>query len=896
MTAAPVLPNEPPSTSLPGSLQFGRFTTKLSSPRLRPNVVTRQQLLQRISHADAPVTILCAPAGYGKSTLATQWLVHSGVPAAWVSLDSYDNDPLDFFSLIVGAIQSIDRDVGAATSQLLHEVRSPTSQAIAKSLLEDVYATTRPFALVLDDYQEIDNVDIHEAMSALLLRLPGTMRVVIVSRTEPAMQLARLRSRQELLELGHEELRFSDDEALELLQRFNGLELTPGDVFSINDRAEGWVAGLQLVSYVLRGHSPERVRQFTNEFSGSVRSIENYLWEETIQRQSEATKQFLLRTSILSRFNAPLCEVVTGRADSATVLRQLEHDQMFLISLDEVGQWYRYHHLFADVLRDRLALETSEEDLARIHRGASAWYEENDQTEDAARHAFAGRDWERAVRLLERIGTELYYQDRITALHSWLQGLPQETLERSPRLALYLSYALIRLGFVRQAEDPMKIADDALTLEDNPVELSLVRLIKAQLSLATDIPHAISLAQEAIELLPEGMPHERSLGYLVIGLAFMLKGECAESERAFATTRSLAEISNHDWVQLAEFGGSSALLMQQGKLEESAVLARRILKLGDEMHAIPIQQAHVRLGEIYLEWNLLSDAERHFLHAEHLCDATNSILWRYEIGVGLARLAWARGDFEIAFDEIERGISFANEANRLTHIRFARAFQARFWVDAGRLALARLWAEGSDLDPTDSLDYVRFDEFMTLARLLVKEEQLEVARSLLETMAESARANGRNGDLVEISVLLAVTHKAEGNHAEALDVIDRALTLGVQGGYVRVFIDEGETIAPLLRHSSTRGANRDYVQSLLAAIDGSPVHPTQASADMFEALSEREIEVLRLVSAGLPNRNIGERLFITEKTVKKHLSNILGKLGATNRTQAVDQARRFGLI
>jgi LuxR family maltose regulon positive regulatory protein len=321
-----------------------------------------------------------------------------------------------------------------------------------------------------------------------------------------------------------------------------------------------------------------------------------------------------------------------------------------------------------------------------------------------------------------------------------------------------------------------------------------------------------------------------------------------------------------------------------------------MIKLGDETYSIALQQAYLRLGELDVEWNQLSDAERHFMHAEKLCDDTNSFLWKCEICLGLARIAWGRGDFEAAFDEVERAISAGNETGMRSLVRYARAHQARFWLAAGQLALARLWADSCEIDPNDTSAYERFYEHLTFVRTLIADDQFDLAHSMLDAIGERAKAAGRNGNLVEINMLLAMTHKREGNHAEALEAIDQALTLGSQGGYFRVFIAEGEAIALLLRHASTRGANRDLAQQLLAEIDGSAAHSPQPKTDMIDALSEREVEVLRLVSVGLPNRDIGQHLFISEKTVKKHLTNILGKLQATNRTQAVDQGRRMGLL
>src|SRR5215216_581255 len=405
-TMSAVLASLPvPAIDLPPPSRHRLLTTKISAPRLRPNLVFRTRLINEISDADVPLTVVCGPAGYGKSTLVTQWMVKTGTPTAWAQLDAYDNDPWDFFQLVASAIESIDPSVASSTRELLEGPRpADLSQEAIRSLLESLSATTRQFALVLDDYQVIESPAIHEAMREILLHLPPTMRVFVVSRTEPPLQLARLRGRHQVLELGQEDLRFTDEEALDLLQKTNGLDVTPGEVDSLNERAEGWVAGLQLVAYMLHAQSKEGIRQFVAEFCGSVRSIENYLWEEVITRQSSAIQDFLLRTSILDRFTAPLCAAITGIEDNGAAIRHLERCRLFIVPLDHLGHWYRYHHLFSDVLRDRLAQAMPEEELGDLHRRAAVWLEEHDFVEDAARHAVAGRDWERAAGLLEQIG------------------------------------------------------------------------------------------------------------------------------------------------------------------------------------------------------------------------------------------------------------------------------------------------------------------------------------------------------------------------------------------------------------------------------------------------------------------------------------------------------------
>ena len=404
------------------------------------------------------------------------------------------------------------------------------------------------------------------------------------------------------------------------------------------------------------------------------------------------------------------------------------------------------------------------------------------------------------------------------------------------------------------------------------------------------------LARDALEILPAERHGDRAVAYLLLGLSHQVRGECAEAEHDFASARGRADAGQHSWVQNVEMAGSGVILIQQGNLFDAAVLFRRVIKLNSDQLAIPSQQALLRLGEICLEWNNLEEAEAYFLQAEAGAEQTRTLLWRCETCLGLARVAWARGELEVAFDEVERAIDFAGQTSLLNQVRYARAHQARFWLAAGQFALARRWAESCDLDPYLPPEFIRIYEHMTFVRLLIAEDESRSALAMLEGIGSDARAMGRDGNLLEVLMLQSLAFKRLGDHGDALDCLESALSIGVTGNYVRTFVNEGEPIAPLLRHAATRGAYREYAQSILTAIDGSEPLLSQVNVGMVDALSEREVEVLRLVSAGLPNRDIGQTLFISEKTVKKHLSNILGKLEATNRTQAVDQARRMGLL
>ncbi len=792
------------------------LTTKISAPRLRPDLVNRARLIEAISFADVPLTVVCGPAGFGKSTLVSQWIIKSGTPTAWAQLDAYDNDPWGFFHLIASAIDSIDPDIASSTLQLLESpLDAGSTQAVIQSLMESLSATTRPFALVLDDYQVITSPVIHDVIRDLLLYVPPTMRVFVISRTDPPLHLARLRGRHQVLELGQDDLRFTDDEALELLQKTNNLQVTAGDVDSLNGHAEGWVAGLQLVAYMLHAQSREGIRQFVAEFSGSVRSIEDYLWEEVIGRQSVAFQDFLLRTSILDRFTAPLCTAVTGIEDSGAAIQHLERSNLFVVPLDHLGHWYRYHHLFADVLRDRLAQVLPEEQLNDLHRRASVWLEDHDFIEQAARHAVAGRDWDRVATLLEQICGELYAQDRAAALCAWIQGVPRATLVQHPKLAFWLAYALSRMGHFRQAAAPLRIAEQAWVLSNDHSHLGDLRIVQALRSATQDTGHAVEYAKEAFDLLANDGTGSQAVAGIALAAAYLHDGDMDAAKMTYSVVRSTVDSEPREWVQLAEMNGSAYVLAKQGNLLEAAVLSRRVIKRADERHLMQAQFAHGALGSVCVEWNMIDEGVRHLRSAQALAEQTHMAIGRHGVSLSLARAFWAWGDVEAAFDEVERAIELANEMESPQGIRDARARQAQFWLAQGRVALAHRWADSNDLDPYLPPTYGRQSEYLTFARLLIVDDLPELALAILNAAADLAETQGRFADLLQILLLSALAHKVAGDQTAAMLAFHRSLAIGESGGFARIIVDEGASVAPLLRHATTRGAFRDYAQRLL---------------------------------------------------------------------------------
>ena len=888
-----------PDLSAPVSYPRSLVSTKLYPPRPRASLVERPELIGLLnSEPNHRLTAICAPAGYGKSTLVGQWLAQVSMQSTWASLDVSDNTPRAFFGLIVAALQSIDEGLVVGTEAKLARPGQVNAETIVRQLIDELSATTRPFVLVLDDYHSISEPEIHQGMDLLLQNMPIMMRLVLISRTEPPLHLARLRAGGEVCELGLQDLSFSPSEAIQFFQTSLNLDLAPSEVELLHKRTEGWVAGLYLAGFALRGQPRDRLGRYAEEFAGNPQFGNQYLWEEVLQNQPEDVRAFLLSTSVLDRFTAELCDAVTETRGSEEMIRRCQRDNLFILALDDDSSWHRYHNLFAEVLRDRRARSATDADTQELHRRASVWLDANGFLEDAIRHAIAGRDWDNSLRLLEDLGSTLFERDHVVALRAWLEGLPPEIMERSPRLTFWLAWSLGRTGRWNEGNRLLRISGESWTATNDWLGQGLLLLWHACRSLySLDNRRAIEYAAKALDILPEDRPAERVIALMTQGIAHLYHGDPTRAEHAFADVRVIVDTRSLPWLQEFEKSYSAAVLIQQGKLRESTVLGRQVVRAaGDAPSEIWVQHALLGLGQVQFEWDMLDDAHRTLLRAEELAETTRALQWKARIRAGLARVAWARGEFEDALDEIEQSIGFANQLGTLQEVRNVRAQQARFWIASHQLGLARRWAESCELDPYLPPEYERQFEHLTYVRLLILEDRWDLALEMLRGIQAEVESSRRSGEIVEIQVLSALAYKAGGQIPDALQSLRNALAAGEESGYCRVFVDEGDDLAFLLRHAATRGNHREHATRLLAVIEGTVSVEQLDQRGTPDALSEREVEVLRLVAAGMANRDIGQRLFISEKTVKTHLSHILGKLEATNRTQAVDQARRLGLL
>jgi len=912
--------------------------TKLHVPRGRRGLVKRPRLIERLSRgADSALTLVSAPAGFGKTTLLAEWLAGApadGRSAAWLSLDQRDNDPAVFWSYLVAALQTASPGVGAGALSLLQSPQTPI-EAVLATLLNDLSASSNDVVLVLDDYHVIDGSDVQDGMAFLLEHLPPQMHLVIASRADPALPLPRLRGRGELVEIRAADLRFTPDEAAAYLNEVMGLVLTAQDVAALEGRTEGWIAALQLAALSMQGRAD--IAGFIAGFAGDDRYIIDYLVEEVLQRQPDNVRSFLLKTSILSRLSGSLCDAVTGQDGGKPMLEALDRGNLFLVQLDDRRQWYRYQHLFGDVLRAHL-LDEQPDRVHELHLRASDWYERNGERSEAIRHALAAEDFERAADLVELAIPAMRRSRQEATVRGWLETLPGELVQLRP--VLIVGYAGVLLlggeleGVEARLEDAERWLDTTaanhvgpgaspagmVVVDDEEFRAlpGTIELYRAALALARgDVPDTEGHARRALELSPEEDHLRRASASGLLGLAYWTSGDLEQAHRAYADCMAGLRRVGH----VADtFGCAIALAdirRRQGRLGDAMHTYEQALQLASEQGGSVLRgtaDMYVGISELHRERNDLPAATQYLLRSqelgEHLGLPQNPYRWR----VAMARIREAEGDLSGALDLL-------NEAERLyvsdffPNVRPVPAWRARVWVEQGALGEALGWARERGLSVDDDLSYLREFEHITLVRVLLAQHtaervdrSLHEAAQLLDRLLQAAEAGGRTGSVIEILVLQGLAHQTQGDIPAALVSLQRALTLSEPEGYVRVFADEGPPMAALLRaaarvaHGEQKGITRDYARRLLAAVDKAEDRTpgSQGLAEdrhgLVEPLSKRELEVLRLLGTDLDGPDIARELVVSLNTVRTHTKNIYAKLGVNNRRAAVRRAEQLDLL
>jgi LuxR family maltose regulon positive regulatory protein len=917
------------------------LTTKLYVPPLRPSFVSRSRLVEWLDEGlrrGHRLTFVSAPAGYGKTTLVAEWLRGLRRPVAWLSLDESDSDPIRFLAYLVAALQQVDDAIGQGIQGALQSPQLPPVESLVTALINDIAAQPVAFVLVLDDYYLIGDLAVHEAVGFLLEHQPLQMHLVVVTREDPPLPLPRLRAQGQMTELRTSDLRFTAAEAAAFLNRAMGLNLAPEEVSALEAKTEGWIAGLQLAAVSLQKQTDRA--EFIRRFAGDDRHVMDYLVDEVLSHQPEPVQHFLLQTSILERLCGPLCNAVTGRDDSQPILGHLERANLFVVPLDNRRYWYRYHHLFAELLRQRLgqspsfiASEGEEErgGVETLHLRASRWYQREGFIAEAVSHALASSDPEHATDLIERYAAVIWDRGETALVHNWLEALPEGVVRSSPSLCIRRAWFAVvdssePMGsFVKVVERWLQDAERAWAARssdaDEPASsgfFSDVAAIRAFLSLrrGDDPKEVIEFARQALDCTPERAFGPRTALFFLLGNAYRALGNEHAALQAFADARKAGEAGGSLYAALLAVCNQVIMTCLRGQFRQAAEICRDALRSIAE----PFEQAgrllpaagpiYILLGTILVEWGDLEEAERALsrgVELTKLVRAADPYIQRmgYE---SLIRLKWCQGDMAGALDLAEQLERPGSEGDSL-----AAAFRARIWLvqaehDPRCLAVAARWAEERQIELDLDLEGQPSVEQLALARLLIAQHRargqpdLQPLLQSLDRQLLAAEEGEHVWWVIEALILKAMALQAQGDTDRALSTLERALALAEPEGFVLLFVDEGAPMGRLLYEAVARGIAPDYAGRLLAAFSAAKPPPVglpesqDIEAELVEPLSERELEVLGLIAEGLSNREIAQRLFISPRTVKRHTSSIYGKLCVHSRMQAVAKARTLGIL
>jgi LuxR family maltose regulon positive regulatory protein len=908
------------------------LTTKLYIPPPHSNLVPRPRLIQWLDEGlrlGRWLTLVSAPAGSGKTTLVTEWLRSADRPFTWLSLDESDNDPGRFIAYLVAALQKVDGEIGQATQSLLGLPQLPPIETLMTALINDIAATSTPFALVLDDYHVIDNASILQVTGFLLEHQPLQIHLVIATREDLPLPLSRLRARGQMTEIRARDLRFTVGEAALFLNEAMGLDLSEEDVAALEARTEGWIAGLQLAALSMQGR--DDLSGFIAAFSGSHRYILDYLADEVLHQQSEEIHTFLLQTSILNRLSGPLCDAVTGQENGQDILEQLESANLFIIPLDDERHWYRYHHLFGDLLRHYLRQEVGAQGLTSLHRRACEWLAQHDLEVEALHHAIAGEDFDRAADLIEAIAEATVLRGAAKTVRNWIDALPDSLMRKSPFLCVIHAWAFHVDGRRDAVELRLQDAERALQAlglpDDDPFVSNLCGHIAAMRASNARHRDDLSLffryAEEALDLLAEDELTVRTMLSANLGLAHMLRGDLATAVKALREAQSLGQASGNVISAVNCVGFQAAVLIVQGRLRQAAELCRRTIEHHLEHYPRPLPtlgHVYANLARILYEWNDLGGAAFHLEQGVVLGEQTHlpsTVRFRASLLACIGQIQGADGDAPPLPRQVAAIVE--QEQRNLDDVDFA-AWRVQLWLREGNVAAAEAWAEAYQAGEAQPRIWRPYGD-LALARVLIAQQRLGDVLDLLAQIRQSAQEAGGTGWVIEARILEALVLQTMGEPDRALSALSQALSLAEPEGYVRTFVDEGEPMAVLLRRAGLSGVAPHYVGQLLAAFgpstmlragtgepEGKPVEAAFRQAQdvaareatptlaFREALTERELEILRLIDAGLSNREIAEALYISLNTVKTHTKGLYSKLNVHSRTQAINRARDLKLL
>ncbi|MEM7031815.1 MAG: LuxR C-terminal-related transcriptional regulator [Chloroflexota bacterium] len=929
------------------------LATKLYTPRPRSKIVGRPHLIERLNAGQrANLTLISAPAGFGKTTLISEWLASSEQSVAWLSLDEKDSDTNRFLNYIIATLQSVERNIGEQVLPLLQSPQPTPIEALLTTLINELATLKNNIILVLDDYHIIESQAIDHALTFLLDHLPPQMHVVITTREDPVLPLARYRARGQMTELRAADLRFTPAETAEFLNHVMNLHLSTEAVVALEARTEGWIAGLQLAAISMQGRAD--TDRFIQAFTGSHHFILDYLMEEVLQGQPESIRTFLLQTSILNRLHGSLCTAVCfeettsrpskpgviSQVDGKALIATLARSNLFVVPLDDEHQWYRYHHLFADMLQARLK-EDEPERVPVLHQRASEWYEQHGFRTEAIHHALAANDFAKAADLVELTWPTRHRSEfRSAELLDWLETIPDDFIRARPSLSVGYAWELLNGGQFEAAETQLQNAERWMTLTDDasadpksvkfeldglvmvvsdevefrllPTEIASARAYLAQAF--GDVAATITYAQRALDLIPNSDHIRRGPGASLLGLAYWTRGNLEDAYDALAEGMASFQRAGNILFAISGTFGLADIRIGQGRLHAAIDTYKRALHLVEtqgEPTMRGIADLHLGLSELYREQNKQEDAQEHLLKSQNLGANPGQQVYDYRWCLVQAQQQQRNGDLEGAMRFLDQAEALFIHIH-IPDLRPIAALRARARLAHSRVADALHWVHEHNLTIDDDLAYVTEFEYLTLARTLIAHYQhtsdeaiINQATFLLSRLLNVAEAGERNGSVIEILILQALAYAAQADMSTALVSLERALTLAEPEGYVLTFVDEGQPMAHLLSELAARGTMKDYVGKLLATFEN-PAHDDQQMSEpspsnnqhpssLIEPLSERELDVLRLLKTYMNGPEIARELMISLNTMRTHTKNIYHKLGVNNRQAAVQRAEELAL-
>ena len=918
------------------------LATKLFVPPLRTDLVLRQRLIDQLNAGvERKLTLISAPAGFGKTTLVSEWIASCDRPVAWLSLDEGDNDPVRFISYLVAALQTMKTGIGKGMLAGLQSHQPPLIESILATLLNDITTISDSFILVLDDYHVIDSKSVDEALAFLVEHQPPQMHLVIATREDPSLPLPRLRARGQLMELRVTDLQFTPGEASEFLNQVMGLHLSAGEIAALETRTEGWIAGLQLAALSMQGRAD--ILSFIQTFTGSHRFVLDYLVEEVLQRQPEHIRSFLLQTAILDRLCAPLCNAVTQREDGKEMLDVLEHSNLFIIPLDDQRQWFRYHHLFAEVLQAHLR-EAQPEYVPTLHWRASAWFKQNELLPDAIHHALAAKDFEGAADLIERVWLVMDLNYQYATWLGWTKALPDELVRAHPVISVGYAWALLGTGELESSEARLRDAErwlepTAMQAVDSPAESlpergqrmvvvdeaefqslpASIAAARAYRALALgDISGTKMYARQTLALVPDDITPHSTQATALLALAEYSSGNLQLAEQGFLKFQAMMWQINDVASAIGITFVLANIKLAQGRLREAVSGYQQSLQLANHRGVsffIGVSDLHRGLSELLCEQGDLEGAAQQLQTSQRLGERGATTGWPHRLCVAQARLKESQGELAGALVLLEEA-EHQYVRNPLPDPPVA-ALKARTWIRQGRWVDAFSWAREQNLSFDDHLSYLHEFEHLTLSRALIArykagrmDDDFQAALGLLERLLQAAEKGGRNGSVIEILILQSLAYQARGDQTRALAVLERAFSLAAPEGYVRTFVDEGEAMRLLIldfRFTIEKSARKEvhpllsYVDKLLVAfpprVATSPQSKIQnGKSEIGEPLSERELEVLKLLRSELSGPEIAQQLIVSLNTLRTHTKSIFHKLGVNSRRAAVHRAEEIGIL